>query len=142
MHEQFVSLFPCIADAGSLAIGYCDGVDGIGVLMVESKNVIVATTRGDVETTCLIGIGFQERGMGEEHNSNLMGTGRERWSKIVVDRGGDVCWEKNRTSGANVLGLLILMAECSGDGFREVFANELSSEAREGGEVTATDGTQ
>ena len=70
-----------------------------------------------------------------------MRMGLEGRDKIIVNSGVDV-GERNRTSGASVLGLLILIAERSCDGFWAMFANEMSSEAREGGQVTATDGTQ
>ncbi len=91
VHQHFVSMFPRIAYAGSFAIENGNGVDGIGVLMVENKDVVIATTGGDVKTTGLIRVGFQQSVIGQEHDSKLMGTRRKRRSKIIVDRvGGDV----------------------------------------------------
>ena len=76
-HEEFVCLFPCIANAHSLAIGSGNGVNRIGVLMIdEDKSIIIPPTTGggDVEMTSrLIGVGLQERLIVEEQNSNLMG---------------------------------------------------------------------
>ena len=45
-----------------------------------------------------------------------MRMGLEGRDKIIVNSGDDV-GERNRTSGASVLGLLVLIAERSGDGF-------------------------
>ena len=61
VNKKFVGLLPGIANASCLAIRNGNGMNGIGVLMVENKNIIIPTTGGDVETTSLIGIGLQER---------------------------------------------------------------------------------
>ena len=58
LDEQFVRLFPCVANAGGFAIGNGDSVDGVGILMVENEEIVVATAGGDVEPTSLIGIGL------------------------------------------------------------------------------------
>ena len=139
VHKHFVCLLPCVANAGSLAIGNGNRVDGVGVLMVEDKNIIIPTTGGDVEATSLIGVGFQELLMAEEHGSNVMGARLQGWRKIDVHGG---CDGRKRASGTNILGLLILMAKGSGNRFREMFANQLGSEARECSEMSTTDGTQ
>jgi transcriptional regulator of acetoin/glycerol metabolism len=54
-----MGLLPCIADAGGLAIGDGNSMDGICVLMIENKDVMISTTGRDVEATSLIRIGFQ-----------------------------------------------------------------------------------
>lgn len=58
VNKKFVGLLPGIANAGGLANWNGNGVNGIGVLMVENKNIIISTTGGDVETTSLIRIGL------------------------------------------------------------------------------------
>ncbi len=112
MNKKFVGLLPGIANAGGLAIRNGNGVNGIGVLMVENKNIIISTTGGDVETTSLIRIGLQEeRLMGKQQNRNLMGARLKLRGNVDVEVGG-----KNETSGTNVLSLLILMTEGSSKG--------------------------
>jgi hypothetical protein len=87
MHKYVVCLLPCIADAGSFAIGNGDGMDGVCVLMVEDKNIIIPTTGGDVEATSLIGVGFLEMLMVEKHGSNVMGARLKLWGKVNVQVG-------------------------------------------------------
>ena len=86
-HEEFVCLFPCIANARSLAIGSGNDVNRIGVLMIEDKNIIIPTTGGVVEMiSSLIGVGLQERLIVEEQNSNLKG-GRyfiRNWNEVEI----------------------------------------------------------
>ena len=142
MDEQFVGVLPCIADAFGFAIGDGDGVDGVGILMIEDKEIIFATAGGDVEMTSLIRIGLQKRLIVEKHDSNLMGARLELRGKKAIGGGrGERRERNNRTSGTNVFGLLILMTKCSSKGLWEMFADELGSggEAREGGEMATTD---
>ena len=51
-----VEAVPGIANAGSLAIGDGCRMDGIGVVVVEDKNIMIATAGGDGEFSSLIGI--------------------------------------------------------------------------------------
>ena len=87
VHEEFVCLFPYIANARSLAIGSGNGVNRIDVLMIEDKNIIIPTTGGVVEMiSSLIGVGLQERLIVEEQNNNLMG-GRyfiRNWNEVEI----------------------------------------------------------
>ena len=82
--EQFVGVLPCIADAFGFAIGDGDGVDGVGILMIEDKEIIFATAGGDVEMTSLIRIGLQKRLIVEKHDSNLMGARLELRGKKAL----------------------------------------------------------
>ena len=56
LHKQFVGLLPGIADARSFAIWDGYSMNGVGILMIQDEDVIVATAGGDVETTSLISI--------------------------------------------------------------------------------------
>lgn len=77
----------------------------------------------------------------KQHYSNLVSARGKRWGKINIKCSFKVGWWQ-RASGAEVLGLLILMAECSGDGFGEMLADKLGSEAGESSKVASTDGTE
>ena len=56
--KDFVCGLPSVANSGSLAIwnGHC--MDGVCVLMVKDKDVVVATTGWCMKFAGLIGIGF------------------------------------------------------------------------------------
>ena len=136
--KQLVSGLPSIADAGGLPIRNGDSVNGVSVLVVENKNIIVTTTGRDVKATSLVGIGLEKRLVGEEHDGNLMSAGRKQGSNIDVGIRGESVGEWNRASGTNVLGLLILVAKSSSNRFRKMFAYKLCSKARESDEVTTT----
>ena len=73
LHQQFVSLLPGIADARSFAIWDGNSMNGVGILMIQDKDVIVATAGGDVETTSLIRVGLQDRLIVEKCDGYLMG---------------------------------------------------------------------
>ncbi len=59
MDESLVSFFPGFADTGRFAIGNGDSMDGVGVLMVQNKNVIVPTAGGHREAAGLVRVGLQ-----------------------------------------------------------------------------------
>jgi hypothetical protein len=44
MEEHIVRCFPGITDAGGLTIGDRNGMDGVGVLVIEDKQIVVAST--------------------------------------------------------------------------------------------------
>jgi hypothetical protein len=52
--KQLVSGLPSISDAGGLPIRNGDSVNGVSVLVVENKNIIVTTTGRDVKATSLV----------------------------------------------------------------------------------------
>ena len=65
-HKQLVSGFPSFANTSGLPIRNSDGVNGVSVLMVEDKNVVVTATGRDVEATSLIGIGLEKGLIGKK----------------------------------------------------------------------------
>ena len=44
VNKKFVCTFPGGADAGSLSIGDCGDVNGIGIVTVKGKKVVIAVT--------------------------------------------------------------------------------------------------
>ena len=53
-------LFPGAANASGFAIWDGDSVNGIRVLVIEDKKIVVATTGRDMEATCLIGVRLEK----------------------------------------------------------------------------------
>ena len=90
MKQHFVSGFPCVANGGSKSIGNGDRVDGIGIHMVEHKNVMIATTGRSRKFSGLIPVGFEKVAFGKKSSTELMGA----WFKmrcnvgVCVTRGG------------------------------------------------------
>ena len=84
LHKHFVGGFPGVADAGGLAIGESDGMDGVGVLVVQNKDVMVATAGRDWEFSCLIRVGFEECLLWDQRSTNLMQAGFKDGGKIDV----------------------------------------------------------
>ena len=58
LDELLVNGFPSVADAGSLTIGNSIRMNRVGVHIIENKNVMVAATRGNGKSSCLIGVRF------------------------------------------------------------------------------------
>ena len=58
VNKKFVCTFPGGADAGSLSIGDCSGVNGIGIIIVENKNVVISATGDRWELSSLVGVQF------------------------------------------------------------------------------------
>ena len=81
--KQLVSGLPSISDAGGLPIRNGDSVNGVSVLVVENKNIIVTATGRDVEATGLVGIRFEERLVGKDHDGNLMSAGASKGATSV-----------------------------------------------------------
>ena len=137
-HKQLVSGLPSLADTSGLPSRNGNGVNGVGVLVVEYKNIIVTATGWDVEATSLIGIGLEKGLVGKEYDGNLMSAGRKQGSDIDVGVRSEGFGERSKPSGTNVLGFLILVAERSSNRFRKMFADKLRSKARESSELAAT----
>ena len=57
-NKKFVHTFPGGADAGSFYIGDRSGVTGIGIIIVENKNVVIAETGDRRELSSLAGVIF------------------------------------------------------------------------------------
>jgi hypothetical protein len=72
MNQGLVSGFPGVAYAGGFAIwnGHC--MNGVGVLMVEYEDIMIAAAGGDRKATGLIGIGPENGLRFKEHGAELM----------------------------------------------------------------------
>ena len=57
-NNKFVCTFPGGADAGSFSIGDRRGVNGIGIIIVENKNVVISATGDRWELSSLVGVQF------------------------------------------------------------------------------------
>lgn len=78
MSKKSMGGLPGRADGSSLSVGYRDSMDGIGVVVIQDKKVVVATGGRQRETASLIRIGFDERILGEEHGSHMT-RARSKW---------------------------------------------------------------
>ena len=58
--ELFKDFIPCAVDSAALSVGECKGKDGIGIVGVHNKDVVVATARLYGETACLVGVRARE----------------------------------------------------------------------------------
>jgi hypothetical protein len=56
MNKNLMRGFPCSANGSSLTVRNRNSVDGVGVLMVEYEDIVVATAGGSMKTTSLVGI--------------------------------------------------------------------------------------
>ncbi len=119
--------FPGIADTGRFAIGNGNCMDGVGVLVVKYKDVVVATAGRDRETTGLIGVGLQMLLVVEDYDRHLMRTGSELGSNVVViviiDDDGFRRSGGWKSRGSKILGFLILVPECGSKGFRKMLGD-------------------
>ena len=88
----FVRRFPGLSNAGSLAIGYGDGVNSIRIVMIQYKNLMIAVARGNGEATCLIGVRFEELGFGEEHDTELVDGWFHWWCEIFISWRRKIGW--------------------------------------------------
>ena len=70
--KLFVDGDPGIANASCLSVGKGNGVDGVGVLVVEDKDILIATTGDDGKLSSLIRVGFQDFFVGNEHAAEVM----------------------------------------------------------------------
>jgi hypothetical protein len=108
LDEQFVGGLPCIANDGcGLAIGNGDGMDVVGILMVENEEVVVASGGRDGELACLIRVALQERLVMKKDSTDVMSARSKIWGQIEVRIGRIV---KDKLSRANAARFLILMA--------------------------------
>ena len=105
---------------------------------------MIATTGWDGELASLIGVGLQDVSMWKEHAAEVMGfgtggcgSGISFWGRGNVIVVGVDRW-RGAFGGAQVLGFLILVAECSGNAGREMFGDKVDCQTGEGGKVTST----
>ena len=138
-YKILVCFFPGFADTGSLAIGYSFGVDCVGIVMIQHKNVVVAATGGDREASRLIQVRAEEVTFGKKHDTQLMGRRFEWWFQIFVDGGRKM---KRGLGRSNVLSFLILMAKSSSNALGQVLGDKIDGQSRDGDEVSSTDGAQ
>lgn len=157
MKEGFMCLFPGIADAGRFAIGNSNSVNGVGILMIENKDVVVAATRRYGEATGLIRIRFEKTLVIKEHDGDSMRAWGEVGLEILgffIKVGGMVKGKvfffgggrkeirrQRASSGTDVPGFLILMTEYGGDRCGKMLADELGCQTRESGKVATTNCT-
>ena len=141
--EHLVGGFPSVADGGGFAVGNGDGVDRVCILVVQHENVIVATAGGNRKAAGLIGEGFQDRLVVEEHGAELVGAGFRGRFEIGVDfRWWRVDgWRQSNASGSNVPGFLILVPEGGSHRFWEMLCDEAGGESWEGVEMALSYGT-
>ena len=81
--KQLVSGLPSISDAGGLPIRNGNSMNRVSVLVVKNKDIIVTATGRDVEATGLVGIRFEERLVGKDHDGNLMSEGASKGATSV-----------------------------------------------------------
>ena len=89
LDQQLVGGFPGSANASGLAVGESDSVNGVGVLMIENENVVVASTGRDGKFAGLIGVGFENGSLRNECGTYLMRTWFEFRCDVVVGRRAD-----------------------------------------------------
>jgi hypothetical protein len=65
LDEEFVCGLPCVSECGGFSVGNRDGVDVVGVLVVQDNQVVVAAGGENRELTCLIGVALEEWCLGE-----------------------------------------------------------------------------
>ena len=58
--KELMCLFPSLPDAGGLSVGNCSGMDRIGILVVQDKNVLVATAGNVRKLPRLVRVGFDD----------------------------------------------------------------------------------
>ena len=59
LDEKVMRGFPGVANAWAFAVWDTDGMDGVGILVVENEHVVVAAAGRDGKQACLIGVGFE-----------------------------------------------------------------------------------
>ena len=143
MHKDLVGLFPGIANTGGFAIGNSNSMDGVRVLVVKDKDVVVAAAGGNGEATGLIRVRLQVLLIVKEHDGDSVRAGFKGWGNVVIivdgdDLGGSRQWGSR---GAKIFCLLILMAETSGNRFWKMLGDQLGGETWKSGQVSATNGS-
>ena len=67
LKKPFVNCFPGIVDADGLTIRNGNHMNGVGVVVVKDKNIIVASTGRNRKAAGLIGIRFDDLGFFKQH---------------------------------------------------------------------------
>jgi hypothetical protein len=85
VHKSLVGLFPGVADTGGFAIRNGDSMNGICVLMVKDKDIVVSTAGWNGEATGLIGVGLQVLLIVKEYDRNLMRSRFKCGGNIIIN---------------------------------------------------------
>ncbi len=72
LDKLFVCRLPGIPNACSLAIRNCDRMNGVRIVMIKDKKVVIAATRGDGKLASLIRVRFDEILLVRKHDAELM----------------------------------------------------------------------
>ena len=100
-------------------------MNGVGGMMIQNKDAVIASAGRDRETTGLIGMRLEQFLLVEEHDTNLVAV---VWIKlrrdIFVENSGGRSFGKRRFGGAQMLCFLILMTEDSSNRFGEMLGDE------------------
>jgi hypothetical protein len=144
MDEDLMSGLPSSANGTGFAIGNRDCMDGIRVLVVEHKNIIVSGAGGDMETTGLVGIGLEESVVRKKSGTDLMRTNIENGGNIRIVSGNiDIERENgNVRSRSNISSFFILVAQSSRCRLGKMLGNELGGESWKGDKMTPTNSTK
>jgi hypothetical protein len=86
----FVAGFPGVTNGSSLLVGKCHGVDRVGVLVVQNKNVQVSATGRNRKVTSLIRIGFENFLVREQHATKVVRFG-SGWRSGVIS----IVWSRS-----------------------------------------------
>ena len=78
-----VAGFPGVTNGSSLLVGKGHGVDRVGVLVVQNKNVQVSATGRNRKVASLIRIGFEDFLVREQHAAKVVRFG-SGWSNGVI----------------------------------------------------------
>jgi hypothetical protein len=87
---------PSVTNAGNFASRDRDGMNGVGILVIHDKDVMVTATGGDRKETGLVRVRLEDCLFGDEHSANLMGAGVQWRSKVEVGIGES---ERRKGSG-------------------------------------------
>jgi hypothetical protein len=74
--------FPCISNTGSLAVRNSNGMDGVCIMMIKNKQVVIAAAGGDQKLACLVRVRFEKLLFAKKHGTKLMTIGFKRRGKI------------------------------------------------------------
>jgi hypothetical protein len=98
MKEVKMSSFPSVPNCGCETIWNGKRVNGVGIVMIQEENVVVAPIRRCVEVARLIRIRLEECCFGDEHGADLMRTWFQQGSKVGIVR--ESCWNGGGLGGA------------------------------------------
>ena len=70
--EETMCGFPGVTDAGAFAVWNADGMDGIGILVVENEHVVVSAAGRDGKQACLIGVGLENVVLVKDSGANVV----------------------------------------------------------------------